>query len=335
MVRIGIAGAGGMARRHANALLALPDAQVTSVYDIDESRCAELARHCDAKVCRGLDELVSGSDAVFVCTWTGAHRAAVEAAAQAGLAIFCEKPLAPTAEEARAMLDTVTLHRVAHQVGLPLRWMAGYAVLRALLTESADRVLSLSMHTQMGNREIARSGWRGDVALAGGGVLLEVGFHDLDLLQWVAGPVASASACTAPGPSAGIEDAASVSLSFESGAVGGIVIAWHELRTVPPSRELRVVCENSQYLLEGASRLRRFGPGSEELALGEEELRSMARERGLSTDAHEAFVRLALGVGGSVPNFDDAMRVHLMVDSAYRSAGSGSGGLPVSGPGPN
>ncbi len=331
MLRIGIVGAGDMARHHADALLALPDARVTSVYDIDESRCAGLADHCGAASRTSLQELAAGNDAVFVCSWTGAHRVAVETAARAGLTIFCEKPLAPTVEEASAMLDTVRRHGVAHQVGLPLRWVPGYAVLRALLAEAGDRVLSVTMHTQMGNRDLAASGWRGDLVVAGGGVLLEVGFHDLDLLEWVAGPVGSLKASIAQGRAPGIEDAASVSLSYRSGAVGSLAISWHD-RWVPElsSRQLWIVCENSQYLLEGHSRLRRFGPGPQQLTLDEAELAKAAMERGLPTSAHEGFVRMAGGGGGVVPTFDDAMRVHVLVDSAYRSARDGGGRMSMS-----
>lgn len=318
MIRIGIVGAGGMARHHADGLLALPDARVTSVYDIDEVRRAELAERCGAVACTSLEELVAGCDAVFVVSWTGAHREAVETAARAGRAIFCEKPLAPTMAEARAMLDTVRRHRVVHQVGLTLRWVSGYAVLRALLAEAHDRVLSVTLHTQMGNRP---TGWRGDLALAGGGVLLEVGFHDLDLLEWVVGPIASCQATVAPGRTSGIEDAASVALAYESGAVGTLAVSWHDRPTPElPARELWIVCESSQYLLEGDSRLRRFGPGAEQLVLGEEELNQAATERGLPTNPYQAFVRLAGTGEGAVPTFDDAMRVHTLVDAAYRSA---------------
>ena len=320
MTRIGIVGAGRMARHHADALLALPDVRVTSVYDPDQARGAELARDCDATACTSLEDLVAGNDAVFVCSWTGAHREAVEIAARAGLAIFCEKPLAPSAEEARAMLEAVRRHGVRHQVGLPLRWVPGYAVLRALLAEAGDRVLSVTMHTQMGNRD-AQSGWRGDLTLAGGGVLLEVGFHDLDLLEWVVGPVASLRASVAPGRVPGIEDAASVSFSYESGAIGSLVISWHDRQLpAPPARVLWIVCENSQYLLEGHSRLLTFGPGSEKLVLDETELAAAATKRGLPTNAHQAFVRLAGGGRGAVPTFDDAMRVHTLVDRVYGSA---------------
>lgn len=327
MIRIGIVGAGDKARDHVDALLASRDARVTSVYDIDQVRCGELAHHCGAVVCASLEELVAANDAVFVCSWTGAHRAAVEAAAGAGLAIFCEKPLAPTLEEAQAMVDAVRRRGVAHQVGLPLRWVPGYGVLRALLAEAADRVLSVTMHTQMGLRQTLRSTWREDLARAGGGVLLEVGFHDLDLLEWVVGPVASLRSSVAWGRLRGIEDAAAVSVSYESGAVGALVIAWHDRRKSElPSRELRIVCENSQYVLEGDSRLRRFGPGRDQMVLGAAELREAAMERGLRTNAHEAFVRLAGGGDEAVPNFDDAMRVHALVDIAYASARREGGG---------
>ncbi|HEX3815618.1 MAG TPA: Gfo/Idh/MocA family oxidoreductase [Mycobacteriales bacterium] len=328
MFRVGIAGAGGIANSHARGLTAVDGAQLVAVYDVDAARSAELAAAYDTQVSATLDELIAGCDAVFVCAWTAAHREVVDRVAAAGRAVFCEKPLAPTLAQAQLMSEVVETAGVVNQVGLPLRWAPGFAVLRQLLADPANgRLLSATMHTEMAVRERALAGWRRDVSLAGGGVLLEVGFHDIDLLEWLVGPMESLAVTTSPGQYPGIEDAASVSIGFAGGAVGALVTVWHEAPGHGPARRLHIVCEHAQYLMDGPARLTVSGRG--ERQLDDAELSEMARQQSLPTDPHTAFVDAARAGKPATPNFADALRVHTLMDAAYRSAAERGAGVPV------
>lgn len=321
MLRVGIVGAGGIARSHLAALRSVADVQVVAVHDVDRSAAMKLAYSCDADVPETLDDLLAACDAVFVCTWTAAHREIVEAAAAAGRAIFCEKPLAPDLAEARAMAAAVSSAGVVNQVGLPLRWVPGFAVLRHLLADPANgNVLSVTLHTQMGVRRSVLTGWRRDVARAGGGVLLEVGFHDIDLLEWLVGPATMLSVSTRSGHYQGIEDAASVGLTFAGGAVGSLVTAWHEAPSAEPARRLHVVCEHAQYVVVGGSQLTVSGPGERSQVLDAPQLAEVAAKQGLRTDPHAAFARSVRAGEPATPGFPDAIRVHELMDAAYRSA---------------
>ncbi|HVX45358.1 MAG TPA: Gfo/Idh/MocA family oxidoreductase, partial [Mycobacteriales bacterium] len=262
MLRVGIVGAGGISRSHLAGLRSVAEVEVAAIHDVDRSAAMSLAASCDADVAGSVADLIAACDAVFVCTWTAAHREIVEAAAAAGRAVFCEKPLAPTLAGAQAMAAAVSSAGVVNQVGLPLRWQAGFAVLRDMVADPANgNVLSVTLHTQMAVRKSVVTGWRRDFARAGGGVLIEVGFHDLDLLEWLFGPVSMLSMSTRPGRYQGIEDAASVGMGFANGAVGSLVAAWHEAPSAHPSRRLHVVCEHAQYLVDGGSQLTVSGPG--------------------------------------------------------------------------
>lgn len=321
MLRIGIVGAGGIARSHVRALKSVDDVQVSSVYDVDRSSAAELAGSCEADVSSTLEDLISACDAVFVCTWTAAHREIVQRAAAAGLAIFCEKPLAPGLAEARVMAETVAAAGVVNQVGLPLRWLPAFAVLRELIADPANgKLLSVTLQTQMAIRESALSGWRRDVERAGGGVLIEVGFHDLDLLEWLLGPMQTLSVSTCPGEHPGIEDAASVSMEFADHAVGAFVATWHDAPSGHPARRLHVICEHTQFLVDGTSQLTISGPGERHLVLEGPDLAEMAKRRGLATDPHTAFAQAAAAGKSATPDFAAAIRVHEVMETAYRSA---------------
>ena len=125
-MRIGLVGCGHIGTVHAVALQQLADAELvdarlTATFDDDAGAGGEGGAPPRRRaVRRRSTALLDAVDVVWVCTWTAAHLAAVEAAADRGLPIFCEKPLAP--DLATATRVAAALERVPHQVGLVLRW---------------------------------------------------------------------------------------------------------------------------------------------------------------------------------------------------------------------
>src|SRR4029079_15419494 len=100
MIRIGLVGCGHIGTVRAVALQQLADAglidgRLTATFDDDPARAAKVARHHGGEPHATLESLLDAVDVFWVCTWTAAHLAAVVAASDRGLPIFCEKPLAP------------------------------------------------------------------------------------------------------------------------------------------------------------------------------------------------------------------------------------------------
>src|SRR6478672_8125050 len=86
MIRIGIVGCGHIGAAHAYALrqladAGLVDAQLTATFDQEPDRAAKMAKYHGGEPVATLDVLLDGVDVVWVCTWTGGHLPAVEAAA--------------------------------------------------------------------------------------------------------------------------------------------------------------------------------------------------------------------------------------------------------------
>src|SRR5262249_27116053 len=97
-----------------------------------------------------------------------------------------------------------------------------------------------------------QSTWRGDATKAGAGTLLEHSIHDLDMLEHVLGPVAEVSARIAGFHDIpGIEDVASLSLTFASGAIGSLTSIWHDVLERPSLRRVELFCETTYAVLEG------------------------------------------------------------------------------------
>lgn len=302
----------------------------SGVFDPDTERARAFSDAIGAPLARSEEEVLEGSDAVYVCTWTAEHRRLVEAAAARGLAIFCEKPLAVDLEGARAMTRSVEKAGVVNQVGLVLRYSPAFEVARALiLAPESGRVMAVVFRDDqfIPTQGAYGSAWRADRERAGSGTLLEHSIHDLDLLEWLLGPVCEVNARTAFFHGLeGIEDVATVSLAFESGALGTLISVWHDLLERPSLRRLEVFCERAYVVVEGdwlgpVSWTRPDGDaGSLE---GAELAEAAACSRVGPANPAEAFLRCAAERRPATPDFRTALRAHELADAVYRSAALG------------
>ena len=140
-------------------------------------------------------EVARRCDAVWVCTPTAAHRAAVDEAVAAGCAVFCEKPLDRDLAGARALVEAVAAAGVPSQSGLVLRSAPVFRALRDLI---AGGSLGAPMAAVFRDDQYFpiqgtyASRWRAEVAQAGGGCLIEHSIHDVDILRFCFGEVDAA-----------------------------------------------------------------------------------------------------------------------------------------------
>lgn len=339
-IRVGFLGAGFIANVHASLLRSCDVVSWAGVYDTDRSRAEAFAAKTGATVCGDEDEVLAGCDAVFICTWTSEHHRLVEMAARRRLAIFCEKPLATDLAGATAMAEVVRRAGVVNQVGLVLRFSPAFCWLRKLISEpTSGRVMSVMFRDDqyIPLQGMYKSTWRGDVARAGSGALLEHSIHDVDIIESLVGPVATVSGLTSEFHGiTGIEDAVTLSLSFTGGAVGSLLSVWHDIIERESSRYVEVICENLWCAIDtddwwGPVRWARTNeePGTlEGRALGES-----VWSAGLApVNPDEGFLDAITGGQTAGPDFESALRAHIVVDAAYRSAAQG--GAPVSVPAP-
>jgi predicted dehydrogenase len=306
------------------------DAVWAGVYDPDAERRAAFARASGATPCSSEEEVLDSCDAVYICTWTAAHRRLVEAAAERGLAIFCEKPLSTDLAGARAMAGTVAGAGITNQVGLVLRYSPAFTLLRDLIAQpESGRVMAVVFRDDqfIPIQGSYASTWRGDVALAGAGTLMEHSIHDVDMLEWVIGPITSVSARSSTFHGIdGIEDAVATTLAFEGGGLGNLVSVWHDILERPSLRRVEVFCERAWFAMEqdwwGPLQWTRLG--GEEGRIEGDALDAEVVRRGLHRGNPDgAFVTAAAEGRPASPDFATAVRAHEVVDAIYRSAAAG------------
>jgi predicted dehydrogenase len=319
----------------------LVDAALTSTFDIEPERAAKFAAWHDAQPAASLDALVGDVDVVWVCTWTSAHLDGVACAADAGRAVFCEKPLAPGLADCERV--AAALARVPHQVGLVLRHAPVFRHAADLIASGRyGRPLATIFRDDQyfPIQGQYRSTWRKDVAAAGGGTLIEHSIHDVDVLRWLLGdPVSVQARSAAHFGHPGIDDVVALTMTAADGSVAQLTSVWHQVLTRESSRRLEVFLEDALLWTDDDY----LGPLHVQTSAGVETIESAMPEwaarftvpqlhaHGLAAYAAptkeflDALVRCGAAAVGH-PSATEALAAHRIVDRAYASAAAG--GVP-------
>jgi predicted dehydrogenase len=199
-VRIGLVGAGAIMRlSHAPTVLRSDDAELVSVFDIDQERAEGLAR--DFGIPHATTELAAlierdDVDAVIVATPNVHHREAVIAAATAGKHILCEKPLAIDIASAASMVAACSSAGVALQVGFNQRFWSQVAIARQLIEAGfIGKVHGFrSIYSERWDVYPATTRYRYDLARSGGATIIDLTIHRIDLIRYLVGEFASVCA---------------------------------------------------------------------------------------------------------------------------------------------
>lgn len=230
MLRVGIIGCGGVSRNHIEAYQALEDVDVVAVCDIDLTRATTVATEYGIARAYGEVErlLACGVDLVSVCTPHPTHEAVVLAAADAGVHVLCEKPIATDLNAAERMIAACDAAGISFGVFLQRRFWPAAQRMHEVILSGEIGVPMLGECTVLLDRNteyFTRDPWRGKWATDGGGVLMTQAIHHLDLLLWMMGEVVEVSgriATFAHRNVIEVEDTAVATLTFESGAMATV-----------------------------------------------------------------------------------------------------------------
>jgi myo-inositol 2-dehydrogenase/D-chiro-inositol 1-dehydrogenase len=221
MISICQFGAGRIGSIHAGNIARHPAARLRCVVDVDVAAAARLAERHGAAVSEAAAALADPAvDAVLIASATDTHAVLIEAAARAGKAVFCEKPLDLDRGRVEACLRVVRQAGVPLMVGFNRRFDPNFAKLQAGL--GAGRIGKLEM-LAITSRDPAPPPLA--YVKVSGGLFRDMMIHDLDMARWLLGeePVelyAAASCLVDPAiGAAGDVDSAIVTLKTASGAL--------------------------------------------------------------------------------------------------------------------
>jgi UDP-N-acetylglucosamine 3-dehydrogenase len=231
-VKLAIVGCGSIARRaHIPALTGSGDVDIVAFVSRTRASAEAAASECGGgPVFDDWREVTSSDDvdAVDICSPNAFHRDQTVAAAEAGKHVLVEKPIARTVREADDMIEAADKAGVVLHVAHNLRYIAPVIAARDFVRSGRlGQIVGIrSAFGHSGPKDWAPdSTWFFDAELAGGGALIDLGIHIIDLVRFVTGLEALEVSAMTFGSEA-VEDAAQVIVRYEGGAVGSVHASW-------------------------------------------------------------------------------------------------------------
>lgn len=222
-VKVGFIGAGGIASAHMSTLQAVEDVQIVAVTDVVKERAESAASRFIAKAYTDYREMFDKAElnAVYICVPSYAHEDQELIAAEKGIHIFVEKPVAVNLDKARAVREAVEKSGIVSAVGYHWRYQTNTQRAQELL---ADRQIGMVLGYWMGGFP-GVSWWR--KMEQSGGQMVEQTTHIFDLARYLCGDVEEVYAAYATRvmdsvPDFSICDVGTATLKFKSGVVGTI-----------------------------------------------------------------------------------------------------------------
>ena len=233
--RVGFLGVGWIGRHRMQAIVDTGAVEVAGIADASPEMTAEAGKLApQARVVSSLDELLDlGLDGVVIATPSALHSEQSIRALGEGAAVFCQKPLGRTAAEAQAVVDAARAADRLLCVDLSYRYTEGMRRIREIVRSGElGRVhaVDLVFHNAYGPDKP----WFYDPALSGGGCVMDLGVHLVDLALWALDfpDVAGVSArLFAGGEALGgrpdrVEDYGVATLDLGTGAVVQLACSW-------------------------------------------------------------------------------------------------------------
>lgn len=226
-IRWGVIAPGGIARRRTipEGLLPARNAELIAVWSRSKRTNAQVARQFDGvRVVDTLDELLAlDLDAVYIASPNHAHLEQTRRAAAAGKHVLCEKPLGLNVAEAKRMVAVCRNANVNLGTAFMMRYHSQHqAAFRLIQTGKLGRPVYARAQLSCWYPPL-RGAWRQDPRLGGGGAVMDLAGHCLDLLEMFFGPVAAVSCMTGHTIHRyATEDSGAVLARFQNGALATV-----------------------------------------------------------------------------------------------------------------
>lgn len=248
-IKVGILGMGNMGKGHAHNVMKMEHCQLVALCSqpLDDAQDFAQENHLNVGLYSDAFKMIEETemDVLYICLPPFAHNGQLEAAAEKGIHIFIEKPIAMDIERAASMVDAVRSNNVHTQVGYQMRFGSAVAKFKELIDNgTAGRP---TLYTANYECNSLHSPWWKDITKCGGQVyeqvihLYDMGMFLMGNAQQVNGYVANLCHQNVPGYT--VEDTSVSNILFQNGALGSISGSNCAVKNQWNAR-FRVVCEN-------------------------------------------------------------------------------------------
>lgn len=344
-LRIGIIGSGGIAQgSHMTGYSAIPDlCEIVATCDKDISRAEEAAEKFSIPATyTDYREMIAKEnlDAVSVATPNKFHKQPTVDALKAGLHVLCEKPLGMNADECREMCAAARDNKRILQVGLQSRFTGSSKWLKSYIDSGYMGDIYFSRAWALRRRGVPGWGVFIDKDQQGGGPLIDIGVHILDLTLFFMGypkPVsASGKTWNVLGKNPDlwnsmgdydrakftVEDFAVGMIKFESGAVVSLESSF--MANGPDRTETQLFGTKAGAIVEpyGSNSIRLFSEQNQ--LLFDSSPANIPRVQSAHTDEVKEFVNAILNKGPSPVPGENGLILNAIFDAIYKSSDTGN-----------
>jgi glucose-fructose oxidoreductase len=230
-LRLAVIGCGAVSQLyHLPAARQVPGVALTALVDTDRAHAETLAREYGVATVLDDHRALPGTvDAAIVATSNGSHAEIACFLLEQGIHVLCEKPMATSVADGERMRETAARGPARLLIGQSRRFNANVMLLKELVSGGALGTIRTITASLGGNYKAwpQRTDFRRQRSLSGGGVLLDLGIHLIDMARWIAGEPASVTLYEAADRLEwGVENDAEVQLRFPSGATAVIACSY-------------------------------------------------------------------------------------------------------------
>jgi myo-inositol 2-dehydrogenase/D-chiro-inositol 1-dehydrogenase len=319
-MRLGLIGLGRIGSFHADTLSRLPAVDSLVVTDAVPATTKAIAERVGAQAADSPDSLIRGGvDAIVIAAATSAHVELIRAGVDAGIPVFCEKPLSGDLSEAAAIARYVSASGVPVQVGYPRRFDPAFTTVRAAVETGQLGWVHTLRSTTMDPAPAPR-----EYIEVSGGIFRDCSVHDFDTVRWVTGREVVEVYATGSAKGAdffaefGDVATAQTLLTFEDGATAVVSNSRYNPRGYDVRLELHGTSDSVAAGWSDTTPLRSLEPGATWPA-GPPATFFMDRLASAFRAELEAFTDVVAGNRPSPCTVDDALAVAYIAEAATRS----------------
>lgn len=237
-IKIAVLGLGYMGQNHLRVISKSPEVKLVAICDIDLEKTKKLAKIYKVKAYKDYKKLIKNEDldAIFICLPTSLHFKTASFAINKDIAVFIEKPISATTQQARKLIKAAGLKKTPIMIGHIERF-------NPVVNEIKQRIASgelgkiIHIHTQRFSPPPARAQ---DVS-----AIVDLATHDIDIIKYILGQDPIRIYSEAENKYHQKEDLMSALIRFTDGAIGLVEVSWLHPTKI---RNLTVVGQNGMYV---------------------------------------------------------------------------------------
>lgn len=242
-VRLGLIGLGYIGKIHLRNCFNLQFAKLVSVSDVSKKALNFAKKMGVRKIFSDYQQLLNDSslDAVIISLPTYLHASCSKEAAEAGKHIFVEKPLARNVAEGKDILSAAKKNGIKLMVGYPFRFSSSFQILKEKIQSGELGEVQVAYATNIGSGPFLHRvesdapqpvpSWWFKKELTGGGALMDVGCHMINLVRWYLGKVSDVQSYMGYRFNMELEDHATCLIKFLSGQIAIVNAGWFSQET--------------------------------------------------------------------------------------------------------